>query len=55
MVELEVDDGLGLVIKEWMVKGFNVLGNFIFYNIVVSGRMLFGIVRLYFLSFKVGS
>ncbi|CAP61366.1 uncharacterized protein PODANS_4_100 [Podospora anserina S mat+] len=55
VVELEVDDGPGLAIKEWTVKGFNVLGNFTFYNIAASGRTLPGIARLYPSSLKAGS
>ncbi|KAK0702439.1 beta-lactamase [Apiosordaria backusii] len=55
VVELEVDDGPGLAIKEWTVKGFNVLGNFTFYNIAASGRKLPGIARLYPSSLKAGS
>ncbi|KAK4174318.1 beta-lactamase-like protein-like protein 2 [Triangularia setosa] len=55
VVELAVDNGPGLAIKEWTVKGFNVLGNFTFYNIAASGKKLPGIARLYPSNLEAGS
>ncbi|KAK0669815.1 hypothetical protein QBC41DRAFT_222926 [Cercophora samala] len=55
VVELEVDDGPGLAIKEWTVKGFDVLGNFTLYNIAASGRPLPGTARLYPSNLEAGS
>ncbi|KAK4194823.1 beta-lactamase-like protein-like protein 2 [Triangularia verruculosa] len=55
VVHLEVDDGPGLAIKKWIVRGFDVLGNFTFYNIAASGRTLPGIARLYPSNLEAGS